>query len=56
MCTVMEILGHKDLNTTMRIYGHVVDQMKRDAAAKNGRAFSTATNLATKPASEPAVN
>ena len=24
---VMEILGHRDLNTTMRIDGHVVDQM-----------------------------
>jgi integrase len=30
----MEILGHKDLNTTMKIYGHVVDAMKQDAAGR----------------------
>jgi integrase len=46
--TVMEILGHKDLNTTMRIYGHCVDAMKRDAAARVDQLFApVATNLAT---------
>jgi integrase len=46
--TVMEILGHKDLSTTMRIYGHVVDRMKQEAAAKMDELFGVATNSATK--------
>jgi integrase len=46
--TVMEILGHKDLKTTMRIYGHVLDQMKRDAAAKMDELFGVATRLLPK--------
>ena len=57
--TVMEILGHKDLNTTMRIYGHVLDQMKQDAAARMDELLSVdgvATRVATKPASEQVVN
>lgn len=45
--TVMEILGHSDLNTTMRIYGHVLDQMKRDAASKIDNLFGVATSSAT---------
>ena len=45
---VMEILGHKDLSTTMRIYGHVVDRMKQEAAAKMDVLFGVATNSATK--------
>jgi integrase len=54
--TVMEILGHKDLNTTMRIYGHVLDQMKRDAAAKMDELFGVATTAATKTPPPAAVN
>jgi integrase len=46
--TVMEILGHSDLNTTMRIYGHVLDEMKRDAAAKMDEIFGVATSVATR--------
>jgi integrase len=46
--TVMEILGHKNLSTTMRIYGHVVDRMKQEAAAKMDELFGVATNSATK--------
>jgi len=30
----MNIPGHSDLETTMKISGHVLDQMKRDAASK----------------------
>jgi hypothetical protein len=55
----MEILGHKDLNTTMRIYGHVLDQMKQEAAAKMDELLGVdgvATRVATKPASEQVVN
>jgi integrase len=46
--TVMEILGHTDINTTMKIYGHVLDQMKREAAAKVDELFGVATTVATK--------
>jgi integrase len=54
--TVMEILGHKDLNTTMRIYGHVVDRMKQEAAAKMDELFRAATNVATSSTKEERVN
>jgi integrase len=54
--TVMEILGHKDLNTTMRIYGHVVDRMKQEAAAKMDELFRVATNVATSSTEEERVN
>jgi integrase len=54
--TVMEILGHSDLNTTMKIYGHVLDQMKREAASKMDELFSVATSLATGKAQTVAVN
>jgi len=54
--TVMEILGHGDLNTTMRIYGHVLDQMKREAAGKMDELFGVATRVATKRPQEAAVN
>jgi integrase len=52
----MEILGHTDLNTTMRIYGHVLDQMKREAASKMDEIFApepVATTVATKSAVTP---
>ena len=51
--TVMEILGHTDLNTTMKIYGHVLDQMKREAAAKVDELFAVATTVATKTGIAP---
>jgi len=54
--TVMEILGHSDLKTTMAIYGHVLDQMKVDAAAKMDEIFGVATTVATKPLQTPPVN
>ena len=47
--TVMEILGHSYLNTTMRIYGQVLDQMKREAASKMDQLFGVATSVATTP-------
>jgi len=37
--TVMELLGHKDLNTSMKIYGHVVDAMKQDAVNRMDQLF-----------------
>lgn len=54
--TVMEILGHSDLNTTMKIYGHVLDQMKREAASKMDDLFGVATRQATEPVSAAPVN
>jgi integrase len=30
----MELLGHSQLNTTMNIYSHVIQDAQRDAAAK----------------------
>ena len=52
----MEILGHKDLSTTMRIYGHVVDRMKQEAAAKMDELFGVATNSATRAGIPQQVN
>jgi hypothetical protein len=52
----MEILGHSDLKTTMRIYGHVLDQMKRDAAVKIDQLFGVATPVATKPLLSAIIN
>jgi integrase len=54
--TVMEILGHSDLNTTMKIYGHVLDQMKREAASKVDALFGIATNVATESLPATSVN
>jgi integrase len=55
--TVMEILGHKDLNTTMKIYGHVVDSMKQDAANRIDQLFGpVATKLATTEQASARVN
>jgi integrase len=54
--TVMEILGHSDLNTTMKIYGKVLDQMKWDAASKMDELFGIATKSATRPSIPPIVN
>ncbi len=33
--TVMEVLGHSQINLTMNTYAHVMPEMKRDAAAMN---------------------
>jgi hypothetical protein len=40
----------------MAIYGHVLDQMKVDAAAKMDEIFGVATTVATKPLQTPPVN
>jgi integrase len=45
--TVMEILGHSNLETTMKIYGQVLDRMKQDAASKMDDIFGVATSVAT---------
>jgi integrase len=50
--TVMEILGHSDLNTTMKIYDHVLDEMKDAAAAKMDEIFGVATSSATRASIE----
>jgi hypothetical protein len=52
----MEILGHSDLSTTMKIYGHVLDQMKRDAASKIDQIFGVATTSATIATAKAIVN
>jgi integrase len=54
--TVMEILGHSDLSTTMKIYGQVLDQMKRDAASKIDQIFGVATTSATIATAKAIVN
>ncbi len=32
--TIMEKVGHEDMNTTMKIYTHVTNKMKKDASHK----------------------
>jgi integrase len=54
--TVMEILGHSDVNTTMKVYGHVLDQMKRDAATKMDDLFGVATDSATDATDKAVLN
>jgi integrase len=54
--TVMEILRHSDLNTTMKIDGHVLDEMKREAAEKMDQLFGVATNVEPTARSATAVN
>lgn len=34
IATVMEKVGHEDMKTTMKIYTHVTNKMKKDASAK----------------------
>lgn len=34
LATIMEKVGHEDIQTTMKIYTHVTKKMKKDAAAK----------------------
>ncbi|MEF2293095.1 tyrosine-type recombinase/integrase [Virgibacillus dokdonensis] len=34
LATIMEKVGHEDMKTTMKIYTHVTDKMKKDASAK----------------------
>jgi integrase len=45
--TVMEIMGWSDLKMPMELYGHVLDEMKRDAAAKMDAIYGVATPVAT---------
>lgn len=54
--TVMEILGHSDLSTTMKIYGSVLDQMKRDAASNMDQIFAVATTVTTEPVTRTLLN
>ncbi|WP_244527759.1 tyrosine-type recombinase/integrase [Virgibacillus chiguensis] len=32
--TIMKRVGHEDIDTTMQIYTHVTDKMKKDATEK----------------------
>ncbi|WP_342068368.1 tyrosine-type recombinase/integrase [Virgibacillus chiguensis] len=34
LATIMEKVGHEDMKTTMKIYTHVTNKMKKDASAK----------------------
>ncbi len=50
--TVMELLGHQDIQTTMR-YAHLAQHHKREAIAKIGKLVTMDTNMDTKdPAKE----
>jgi integrase len=40
--TVQDILGHSDVATTLRFYGHVLPSMRRRAGAVFDRATPTA--------------
>src|SRR5699024_6112365 len=37
--TIMQKVGHEDIDTTMRIYLHVTDKMKKDATEKTMNLF-----------------
>ena len=47
--TVMEMLGHADISTTMNIYAHVLPGLKRDASERLGAVLfnPVATSVAT---------
>ena len=40
--TVMEILGHSQISTTMNVYGHVLPETMKDAAARMDSLFTPA--------------
>jgi integrase len=47
---IMELLGHSSINVTMNIYGHVLDDMKRETARQTDAVFNPVTvKLAVKP-------
>jgi integrase len=47
---IMELLGHSSINVTMNIYGHVLDDMKRETARQTDEVFnSVAVKLAVQP-------
>ena len=48
LATVKELLGHRDIRTTLR-YAHLAQDHKRNAIGKIGNVF---TNIFTKPAEE----
>lgn len=37
--TIMQKVGHDDIDTTMKIYMHVTDKMKKDASEKTMNLF-----------------
>jgi integrase len=46
----MELFGHSSISVTMNIYGHVLDDMKRETARQTDAILSpVAVTLAVKP-------
>jgi len=50
--TIMEILGHSNISTTMNIYSHVLDSMKQDAANAMRSALCVSLDVKEKRAPE----
>ncbi len=50
---IMELLGHSSISVTMNLYGHVLEDMKRETARQIDEIYKrVAVNLAVKPAAE----
>lgn len=45
LATIMKRVGHDDADTTMRIYTHITDTMKKDASEKVKIHFGNILNL-----------
>jgi integrase len=52
--SIAELLGHSSVAFTLQVYGHLMEETKRETASKMDHALSpVATSLATKTASRP---
>jgi integrase len=50
---IMELLGHSSITVTMNVYGHVLDEMRRETARQIDAVFSpVAVKAAVKPVSD----
>jgi site-specific recombinase XerD len=47
LATIMEKVGHEDMKTTMKIYKHVTNKMKKDASAKVRNLYANARSEIT---------
>jgi integrase len=53
--SITELLGHSSVAFTLQVYGHLMEETKRDTVSKMDHALMSpvATSLATKTASKP---
>jgi integrase len=50
---IMELLGHSSITVTMNVYGHVLEEMRRETARQIDAVFSpVAVKAAVKPVSD----